>query len=331
MKKVNAALIILCFVTIGCNDLFNRSDNNLPIDIELINPPGDILFTVPENGSRSLYSMNENGDNVKKIFNTNEYINSAKWNNAGDKILVSIINNRSISNRYSSDVYILDIKNERIEQVNEMIAYVPTLQSGPRWNNTDNGILYLQETAPSGLNSDVFMFELETKNVSILSSTSNISELHFDVIGDTLYTAQRGSVVKYDPNGIIEYFEKDDNYLYSHVLSIEDDVFYTKPINTISICDNEVKEIIITNISKSIQFGIGDVFGFGLISKKDNIYLIERTHFIDINSCVLNVSNRATSFILYNKTNDTYIDITPEQFKNINQRDTGSISLHSWR
>jgi len=330
MKIVIYSLLVLCFVTIGCSDLFDRSKNKLPIDIELINTPGDILFTVPENGSRSLYSMDANGANVKKIFETNERIMNAKWNNIGNKILISIINNRSMSNRYSSDVYILNVDTGKIEFIDDLFVDTQTSQSGPRWHHSDRGILFLLETAPAGLNSDVFMYDLDSKSVTNLSNTNNISELHFDMLGDTLYTAQRSSVVKYNPNGSIEYLENGENYFYSHVLNAEGDVFYTKPIETISICDKDIKEIIITNVSNSIQFGIGDVFGFGIISKKNNLFLIERIHFIDENSCVINVSNRTTSIILYNITSDSYIDITPEQFKNLTES-TGRFSLHSWR
>jgi len=220
MKNVIYSLIILCIVTIGCSDLFDRSKNKLPIDIELINIPGDILFTVPENGIRVLHSMDINGENVKKILQSDVSVTNAQWNQAGNEIIFTIPNQER---RNSSNLYFIN-KNLKISFLDNLIID-SFLLSSPRWYNNDAEIIFTMEVSPAGLDGDIFKYNLNSKEIINLTNTQNIVESYHAIRDDVLYTAQRGSVIKYDSKGKIEYLRNDDKFYYG-IINGDNDIFF---------------------------------------------------------------------------------------------------------
>jgi len=326
MKNVIYSLIILCIVTIGCSDLFDRSKNKLPIDIELINIPGDILFTVPENGIRVLYSMDINGENVKKILQSDVSVTNAQWNQAGNEIIFSVPN--SEDSRVSNFYFIN--RNLNITYFNNFVIDM-NLNNSPRWNKNDTEIVFTVEVVPSGLDYDVFSFNFASKEIRNLTNTSGIREADHAIRNDILYTAQNKSVIRYDfDNNDIEFIRNDDKYYYG-IINGEDDIYYTYYDRDTLICNSVLKINSVTNLSGSIKFDTGETRGYRIINNKGGLFLIERIYFRDEDICVLTPSNYRRGIILYNLSTRSYKDITPIQFSDIGIQDMSGLKVHSWR
>ena len=152
---------------------------------------GPILFVSDKSGTWQLYSMNEDGSDVKQLTNDPNFpITDARWSPDGSKIVFTSRDDRIDPQQKSSALYIMNADGTgRYKLTNPPIeAFSYPADGSPVWSPDGKRIAFARLMPPEiAGETDVFVVNLDSKNERQLTSNRNLTEHPAGWTPDGLY------------------------------------------------------------------------------------------------------------------------------------------------
>ncbi len=178
---------------------------------------GPILFVSDKSGTWQLYSMNEDGSDVKQLTNDPNFpITDARWSPDGTKIVYSSRDDRLSPTQRGSVLYVMNADGTgRYKLTNPPLeAFHYPLDTKPVWSPDGKRIAFSRLMPPemSG-DFDIFIIDVDGKNERRITSYRNLLEFvtafvdDSTLLGEYFDYARRDSSGKANGTGQIAYLD----------------------------------------------------------------------------------------------------------------------------
>lgn len=174
--------IIIAFLNIACKE------NLVGPSFHFLSDPGPILFVSNQDGSFQLYSMNEDGSNVRQLTNDpNSPISDARWSPDGTKIaIVSMVGDKMTYPMFRNAIFIVDANGNNKYQLTSQWFTLNDSEFGsmeyggafyPVWSPDSKQIAFSRLMIPESIaNMDVFIIDADGTNEKIITRTATYTE-----------------------------------------------------------------------------------------------------------------------------------------------------------
>jgi Tol biopolymer transport system component len=156
-------------------------DNGNPIVPEERFEAGPILFVSDKSGTSQLYSMNEDGSDVKQLTHDPNFpIGDARWSPDGSKIAYTSRDDRVDIRRISSAIYIMNANGTgKYKLTNPPVeAFSYPFDSAPVWSPDQRRIAFSRLMPPEVAGDfDIFVIDLNGQNEQKITSNRNLTEI----------------------------------------------------------------------------------------------------------------------------------------------------------